>query len=251
MNDKFITATLLNPKLRSFDISESKKNNGQEVSYNPDHCHVIILNSAVFHQDIIFNRYYKHLPFSRQKKIEHFRFRKDKNTSLAAGILLHHILSIENYSESDLSYTQYGKPYLISPSGLHFNLSHTHNLAVIAFYTSTIGVDVEAVQHADFEIAKTYFSEEEKECIREAKDSNEQFYNYWVLKESYLKARGTGLNAPLNSFSIRKSESLIEVLENNLIEPYFFELKQFENFRLAVCIKEQLPPISYHELSVI
>src|SRR5688572_21494529 len=42
-----------------------------------------------------------------------------------------------------LLYADGGKPYLPDEYGLHFNLSHTDGLAVLAFSRSRVGVDVE------------------------------------------------------------------------------------------------------------
>ena len=49
---------------------------------------VYILDSDILNDDEIYNKLYSALSSYRQEKIEHFRFRKDKNLSLGAGVLI-------------------------------------------------------------------------------------------------------------------------------------------------------------------
>ena len=50
----------------------------------------------------------------------------------------------------------------------------------------------------------TTFSLEEIDALRNVSPSElvDRFFDYWTLKEAYLKARGVGLNLPLDQFSI-------------------------------------------------
>ncbi|MCG8672356.1 MAG: 4'-phosphopantetheinyl transferase superfamily protein [Pseudomonadales bacterium] len=53
------------------------------------------------------------------------------------------------------------------------------------------------------DIARRYFSAQEVaalECTAPERQT-ERFYEYWTLKESYVKARGLGLSVPLKRFS--------------------------------------------------
>ena len=68
-----------------------------------------------------------------------------------------------------------------------------------------IGVDIEIVgREADvLDIAKRSFSSSEVADIfrlSNVEDRINRFYDYWTLKESYIKATGLGLKIPLDQF---------------------------------------------------
>jgi 4'-phosphopantetheinyl transferase len=101
-----------------------------------------------------------------------------------------------------------GKPALCDNSQLHFNMAHSGGLAVYAFlFGSGIGVDVEEVRgFGNFEqIAERYFCCEEASqlmSIADERQREEAFFRCWTRKESYLKAIGDGLSAPLDQFQV-------------------------------------------------
>ncbi len=103
----------------------------------------------------------------------------------------------------------YGKPAIASPAGfshLRFNLSHTDGLVVCAVTAGReIGVDVEDMERRGISagLARHCLSASELahwEALPVA-EQREVFFNYWTLKEAYIKARGLGLSLPLQDFS--------------------------------------------------
>lgn len=100
----------------------------------------------------------------------------------------------------------HGKPFL-PEGGLHFNVSHTHELALYAIARDhEVGVDVEWMrpQVAHEQIAARFFSLEEQEALAQVPDEERQaaFYNIWTRKEAYVKARGDGIAAGLGTFAV-------------------------------------------------
>jgi 4'-phosphopantetheinyl transferase len=103
----------------------------------------------------------------------------------------------------------HGKPFIASPdaNGLNFNLSYSQNLALIAINQGpSIGVDLEfckVIPDID-QIADRYFSLEEKNQYFHltTKDRISAFYRGWTRKEALVKAIGSGLSFPLDSFSV-------------------------------------------------
>lgn len=105
------------------------------------------------------------------------------------------------------SYGAYGKPELASEHMLRFNLSHSHEVALLAVaLDAEVGVDVEHVR-ADFaseEIARRFFSRAEVEVFN-ALPKEEQvaaFFRCWTRKEAYIKAIGKGLSQALDAFDV-------------------------------------------------
>ncbi|AUT03696.1 4'-phosphopantetheinyl transferase [Nostoc sp. CENA543] len=99
-------------------------------------------------------------------------------------------------------YEARGKPFLaegLQQSGLLFNLSHSHNLALCAVnYTRQIGVDLESLRvMEDVEaLAQRFFLPQEYNLLRSLPDEQKQktFFRYWTCKEAYLKATGDGIS---------------------------------------------------------
>jgi 4'-phosphopantetheinyl transferase len=105
-------------------------------------------------------------------------------------------------------YTRHDKPFLIGAGAdLTFNLSHSHELALLAVTRGReVGVDVEW-QRPDVEIervARTSFSAAEQRALLAlpAAARVDAFFRCWTRKESYIKARGEGLSMPLDRFSV-------------------------------------------------
>ena len=93
-----------------------------------------------------------------------------------------------------------GKPCLLGPrTGLHFNLSHSKDLALLALGAADeLGVDVEAVRGdlpgADLAAAVLDVRELEQLAQWPEEAQAEPFVTCWTRKEACLKAVGLGLN---------------------------------------------------------
>ena len=88
---------------------------------------------------------------------------------------------------------------------LHFNVSHTRGLVALAVTRGhRLGVDVERVTRTVMDgVADRHFAAAEVRDLR-ARPADEQataFFEYWTLKEAYIKARGMGLALPLDAFA--------------------------------------------------
>jgi len=103
----------------------------------------------------------------------------------------------------------YGKPFLGDRHGpeLRFNCSHSGNLALLAVTRGReVGVDIERVKpdFSDDEIPERFFAPREAAMLRAlpARQQREAFFELWVRKEAYVKARGMGLSLALDSFEV-------------------------------------------------
>lgn len=105
---------------------------------------------------------------------------------------------------------KYGRPQVAAPAAakdLQFNLSHTSGLVACGIaWRREIGVDVEDLGRAELSlnIADRYFSRPEAAELKSLPSERqpERFFEYWTLKEAYIKARGVGMSLPLDRFTI-------------------------------------------------
>jgi 4'-phosphopantetheinyl transferase len=92
-------------------------------------------------------------------------------------------------------------------SGIEFNVSHSGNMALLAFARQRdIGVDVEQIRR-DFDtgqIAARFFSAAEQRQLAALPEEqrSEAFFLCWTRKEAYIKATGKGLSLPLHEFDV-------------------------------------------------
>lgn len=141
-----------------------------------------------------------------------------KRDALITRGLVRSVLS--QYADIDATDWQFdkgwnGKPFIqevnSQPTELEFNLSHAHQLIALAITKSTpVGIDVEYTKRKSDtkKLAPRYFSAAETAALQSLPDDEQQsgFYDYWTLKESYIKACGDGLAAPLHQFSFDVSD---------------------------------------------
>ncbi len=102
----------------------------------------------------------------------------------------------------------WGRPELARrrDHGLSWNLAHTDGLVVLLVAEGcAVGVDVEDIVHrkAPLDVAGDHFAPSEVASLRALPlpAQPRRFFEYWTLKESYIKARGMGLAIPLGDFA--------------------------------------------------
>jgi 4'-phosphopantetheinyl transferase len=92
---------------------------------------------------------------------------------------------------------------------LRFNISHTDGLIACAVTIGReVGVDVEHIgRHLTHDVAGRFFAPDEVTDLRRlpVEDQARVFFDYWTLKEAYIKARGFGLALPLGDFAFKLS----------------------------------------------
>jgi 4'-phosphopantetheinyl transferase len=145
-------------------------------------------------------------------RYERFYFDRDRRLFLVAWALVRNMLSHFAGGSPDawaFAINRYGKPEIVGPGArppLRFNLSHTRGLvACIVASDFDVGVDVEdrRRQTAGSDIARRFFSPREVADFDALSVEQQQtaFYEYWTLKEAYIKAVGIGISLGLGRFS--------------------------------------------------
>lgn len=142
----------------------------------------------------------------RGKKADRYLLIDDSKRCICAELLLQHSLyhTFNRMIPLNISYNDYGKPFLKQIEGFSYNISHSGKWVVIAYGSSEVGIDVENVRKGKVDIADRFFTAKEKEYIYRGPKEEQirRFTEIWTLKESYIKYLGTGLSTSLNSFSV-------------------------------------------------
>lgn len=146
--------------------------------------------------------------------VEHARLQRMRSPSkklefLVGRSMLRRILGEAlgiNPAEVSLEYGEHGKP-LLPGDGPMFNLSHSGDRALLALASSgRVGVDVEylRLRRPFARLSRRFFSGAEDRWLRalSGADRATGFYRAWTLKESYLKAIGTGLAFSSSDFAL-------------------------------------------------
>jgi 4'-phosphopantetheinyl transferase len=130
---------------------------------------------------------------------------------------------------------------------LRFNLSHTDGLVVCAVTVGReVGTDVENVRRSvTHHVPERFFSPREVADLRALPVEQQQlvFFDYWTLKESYIKARGLGLALPLGQFTFLRGHGgapTIEFAPELDDDPQSWQFAQFwptRLHRLAVAVR--------------
>jgi len=143
---------------------------------------------------------------------DRFVFDRDRRAYAVSHALVRTVLSTYvdvAAARWQFSANAYGRPEIAGDQancGLRFNLSHTRGAALIGVvWGREMGVDIEAVERSTsvVELADRYFSPPEVVDLMQLPEPRRRdaFFDYWTLKESYIKARGMGLAIPLDQFS--------------------------------------------------
>jgi 4'-phosphopantetheinyl transferase len=169
---------------------------------------------------------------------------------LLTRALVRNVLS--RYADVDPSNWQfsanaYGRPEIAnSLASLQFNVAHTKGLIVMAVTReAAIGIDVENIveREAATNIADSFFAPTEAAALQklDTRDQQLRFFEYWTLKESYIKARGMGLSLPLDKFSFEFPDersvrlSVDAQLQDDSGRWHFLQARPTDEHLMAIC----------------
>jgi 4'-phosphopantetheinyl transferase len=116
----------------------------------------------------------------------------------------------------EFSASEHGRPEIAGPEaahGLSFNLSRARDLVACAIARGAqVGVDVAAIDSGDepMLVAERFFQPAEIADLRSLPLHLQRgrFFDFWTLKEAYVKALGRGLRIPLGGFSFHLGQSI-------------------------------------------
>ncbi len=148
-----------------------------------------------------------------RQRARRFHFEQDRRRFVVGRGILRSVLAQylkRRPQDVDFWYEAAGKPHLacggIEPK-LHFNISHSHELALIALCLDhRIGIDIEFKNpdRATLDLARRFFAPEEVSALDQlpAEAQCDAFFAIWTMKEAYIKGRGEGVSLGLDTFAV-------------------------------------------------
>ena len=186
-------------------------------------------------------------------RINAFVFKNDTKLALIGRLLMRSCaqkyLKSVDYKDIRFGRTESGKPFIAEPliTDIDINISHSGDYCVVAADNSSkVGVDVMKIEYSGqtndrplndfFRLMNKQFSKTEWVFINFGSNDWQKlsrFIRLWTLKESYVKAVGTGISSPLNQISFQCltpdlkvgkiiSDSKVTV-NNQLLDEWVFE----------------------------
>lgn len=184
----------------------------------------------------------------RLRKIEEYKFIKDKKLSLLVYLLLR-IALFSEYRFLDKPEFEYGnnsKPRLKNNKNIEFNLSHCNCGVACALSRYEVGVDIQEYVSFEKDIGLLVLSDSENNKVINSTSPDKCFTLLWTLKESYGKYLAKGIAYDLKStcfFTENKSHSF-------QYRECLFNIIEEEHYVLSICSKEKLEcrKLSYMDL---
>ena len=139
------------------------------------------------------------------------------------------------YKNQTVIYNKWGKPLLRDHPHIQYNISHCEGMAACVLADVPVGIDVENIRPFSEHAARRVCDQQEIDDIMKAKDPNRQFFTYWTLKESCVKAMGCGMAYPLKKVVFRIIRHEIECVTRP--EYQFLLLENDKRHVMAVCCR--------------
>jgi 4'-phosphopantetheinyl transferase len=186
-----------------------------------------------------------------------FHFEKHRRHFIVARGFLRSVVARYLQTQPEalrFSYGEYGKPALETEHVLHFNLSHSNEVALLAIaLDAELGVDVEHIR-ADFaseDIARRFFSRAEVDVFN-ALPQNERvaaFFRCWTRKEAYIKAIGKGLSQALDEFDVTLAPgiapALLRAKEDDATRWWLTDIEVGEGYAGALAVERPVAEVRF------
>lgn len=173
-------------------------------------------------QDFCGERWAPYLSEERKEAAARRRQERERRLCLGAEALLN--LSLERVG-AEISLpavyerNQFGKSYLVPDCGIYVNWSHSGEYVLCALSDGEVGADIQlAAKYPKETLVRRVLQPEERRYYESVKPGERQrlFYRYWTVKESFLKALGSGFSQDLKSFwvDMEKGEENPLIVQN-------------------------------------
>lgn len=122
-------------------------------------------------------------------------------------------------------YLEGGKPVIKDHPEIHFNFSHSGNVAFCAIDNQPVGADIETPRKITPSLISYTMNEEERAIIESASDQMLTFLSFWTKKESVLKLTGEGIRSDLKTVLAKPELYQIETITT---DKYVYSIAKFK-----------------------
>lgn len=195
---------------------------------------------------------------TERERAERYYFSRHQRRFTVARALLRFILG--RYVqlaplELQLDENAYGKPQLMNAPEVHFNLSHSQEVALLAIgLHQPLGIDLEFFSARPYiDLGLQMFSAEENQALATCPLHLQPlgFFHIWAQKEAFIKACGLGLSYPTEQFTV----PLLSAGPTTITDPLHHKTWQMVSFMpqinccAALCHHQVVTEIRYLKLN--
>jgi 4'-phosphopantetheinyl transferase len=148
------------------------------------------------------------------------------------------LLKEAGYTDFELHYDEFGKPYFLD--GKHVSITHSHHFSAIIISDETVGIDIEMQREKIIRIADKFVNETELHRLKsfDIQDYIKKLTVKWGAKEAIFKIRNEkGISfkdhIQVNPFEIdnQKTTAILEI--ENIKQQFAVHFEEFEGFALV------------------
>jgi phosphopantetheinyl transferase len=148
------------------------------------------------------------------------------------------LLKEAGYTDFELHYDEFGKPYFLD--GKHVSITHSHHFSAIIISDETVGIDIEMQRQKIIRIADKFVNPTELHRLKsfDLQDYIKKLTVKWGAKEAIFKIRNEkGISfkdhIQVNSFEIddQKTTAILEI--ENIKQQFSVYFEEFGGFALV------------------
>lgn len=132
-----------------------------------------------------------------------------------------------------IDHSALGKPSLRNHKDIHISLAHCIHGVTAVLSRERVGIDIEKVRPYSVHAARRILNEVELGRVGASADPAREFFRYWTLKESYIKAIGEGLSYRMRTLQLTLEDG--GVVRSNRKGASFCLYEHDLGFIVAIC----------------
>ena len=148
------------------------------------------------------------------------------------------LLKEAGYSDFDLHYDEFGKPYFLD--GKHVSITHSHHFSAIIISEQTVGIDIEMQREKIIRIADKFVNDNELNRLKsfDTPDYIKKITVKWGAKEAIFKIRNEkGISfkdhIQVQPFEIEDQKTIAQLHFEGISQKFKIIFEEFENFTLV------------------